>query len=123
MLGRVLSTAAKKTSSFTSAQTLRSNFFNMQKRTMVLGGGKPTAFRQDSLLVACTIAALTYYVPQDLVFLTLLGMYKRAETGLMGGKTKCANPHAAFAEWKSTRGSLVKNSTCYGSGSCYYATV
>mmetsp|Transcript_22352 Transcript_22352/g.56498 ORF Transcript_22352/g.56498 Transcript_22352/m.56498 type:complete len:121 (+) Transcript_22352:310-672(+) len=92
-------------------------------RTVVAGGDKPTTFRQDSLLVACTIAALTYYVPQDLVFLSLLGMNKKTETGMMGGKKKCANPHAAFAEWKAARPLCAKTATCFGSGSCYQASV
>ncbi|CAD7943752.1 unnamed protein product [Amoebophrya sp. A25] len=94
-----------------------------QKRTMVLGGGKPTSFRQDSLLVACTIAALTHYVPQDLVFLWGLFSYKRAETGLMGGKKKCSNPAKAFEEWKASRPTCAKSASMYGSGSCYYATI
>jgi len=91
----------------------------IQKRTMVLGGGAPTSFRQDSLLVACTVAALTYFVPQDLVFLTFAYMHIKSKHGLYGGKKSC-NAEKAFQEWKSKRG--LTNVAMTGSGNTRHAT-
>ncbi len=93
--------------------------FGQQRRNMILGGGKPISLRQDSLLVACCISAITYFVPQDLVFLGLVWANLRSNSGQINNKQTVPNAEAAFNTWKEKRG--INNVALQGSGSTYYA--
>lgn len=91
-----------------------------QKRTMILGGGKPTALRQDSLLFACVIAAVVHYVPQDVVFLGLAYAHLSSYSSRYGSPEPVKDIQATLEEWKTKRN--LKKVSLVGSGSVQYAS-
>merc|ERR1719385_24607 len=65
---------------------------------------KPLSIRMDGLMVQCVVAALVYFVPQDIVFLSGL-LYKwHADATSVAPKQKQADAEAALAEFKAKKG-------------------
>merc|ERR1719343_1086803 len=65
---------------------------------------KPLSIRWDSLMVKCTTAAIIYFVPQDLVFLTGVVTFWHNKAATTAPKKVQADADAALEEWKTKKG-------------------
>merc|ERR1719480_269153 len=65
---------------------------------------KTLSVRMDGLMVKCLIAAIVYFVPQDLVFLSGLFWKWHADASAISPKAKQADAEAAVDEWKAKKG-------------------
>mmetsp|Transcript_22633 Transcript_22633/g.57716 ORF Transcript_22633/g.57716 Transcript_22633/m.57716 type:complete len:126 (-) Transcript_22633:114-491(-) len=64
----------------------------------------PLSFRMDGLMMQCVVAALIYFVPQDLVFLTGLFRMWHVEAASVSPCQKQSDAEAAVEEWKAKKG-------------------
>lgn len=70
---------------------------------------RPLSIRGDGLVAQCIVAALVYFVPQDLVFLGGLFYVWHSTAASAAPKVKQADAEAAVEEFKSKKGlELVK---------------
>merc|ERR1719259_742243 len=65
---------------------------------------KTLSVRMDGLMVKCLIAAIVYFVPQDLVFLTGLFWKWHTDASNISPKVKQADAEAAVEAWKAKKG-------------------
>mmetsp|Transcript_73334 Transcript_73334/g.101767 ORF Transcript_73334/g.101767 Transcript_73334/m.101767 type:complete len:118 (-) Transcript_73334:338-691(-) len=64
----------------------------------------PLSFRMDGLMMQCVVAALIYFVPQDLIFLTGLFRMWHVEAASVSPCQKQSDAEAAVEEWKAKKG-------------------
>ena len=79
--------------------------FQQQRNNATLMGvlGNPLVFRADSLLVKVTIAALMFYVPQDVVLFLLYLKNRFALSSEINNAQWQDDSKKQFEEWKSQR--------------------
>merc|ERR1712232_269062 len=65
---------------------------------------KPLSLRYDSLMVQCTIAAIVYFVPQDVVVLGGLLWNWHATSSAISPKSKQQDAEAALERFKAKKG-------------------
>mmetsp|Transcript_17151 Transcript_17151/g.30079 ORF Transcript_17151/g.30079 Transcript_17151/m.30079 type:complete len:121 (+) Transcript_17151:74-436(+) len=65
---------------------------------------RPLSIRGDSLMVQCVVAALVYFVPQDIVFLGGLFWSWHTTASLTSPKAKQADADSAVEEFKAKKG-------------------
>eukprot|EP00440_Ansanella_granifera_P063781 gb/GFBE01069148.1/.p1 GENE.gb/GFBE01069148.1/~~gb/GFBE01069148.1/.p1 ORF type:complete len:126 (+),score=34.57 gb/GFBE01069148.1/:1-378(+) len=65
---------------------------------------RPLSIRGDGLFIQCVVAALIYFVPQDLIFLAGLGAAAHNTAALTSPKQKQADAEAAVEEFKAKKG-------------------
>merc|ERR1719162_204858 len=111
MLGRIAAAAARQ-SPFAGA----SRGFAAKVTSPV-----PLSIRKDSLFVQCTIAALVYFVPQDVVILGPLFWSWHSTASAINPKKKQPDAEAALEAFKAKKG-LDKLDVSRGR-STWYVTV
>eukprot|EP00438_Fugacium_kawagutii_P027365 Skav223182 [mRNA] locus=scaffold2044:218661:219011:+ [translate_table: standard] len=98
LLGRLVRHGA----SLASAHSLRSP--PLSRGFAAVTSPRPLSIRGDGLVAQCIVAALVYFVPQDLVFLGGLFYVWHSTAASASPKVKQADAEAAVEEWKSKKG-------------------
>mmetsp|Transcript_16876 Transcript_16876/g.35276 ORF Transcript_16876/g.35276 Transcript_16876/m.35276 type:complete len:122 (-) Transcript_16876:98-463(-) len=65
---------------------------------------RPLSMRGDGLMAQCIVAALVYFVPQDVVFLGGLFYLWHSTAVSAAPKVKQADAESAVEEWKTKKG-------------------
>merc|ERR550537_848967 len=69
----------------------------------VVTSPKPLSMRWDSLMMQCVVAALVYFVPQDLVFVGALFRKWHVEAATISPCQKQSDAEAAVDAWKAKK--------------------
>merc|ERR1719409_685149 len=103
MLGRLASRfAAKAPTMMAPGAAARSRGFASKSYDVAMP--KVLSTRFDSLMMQCTIAAVMYFVPQDLVFLAGVGWIWHTKAKSISPCKKQADAAAAVEEFKAKKG-------------------
>merc|ERR1719272_1608407 len=70
----------------------------------------PLAFRMDSLMVGCMVAAVVHFVPQDAIILIAMVWNWHNTSAARAPKHIHPDADAAFEEWKAKKG--LEKVTC-----------
>eukprot|EP00931_Biecheleriopsis_adriatica_P018361 TRINITY_DN12896_c0_g3_i1.p1 TRINITY_DN12896_c0_g3~~TRINITY_DN12896_c0_g3_i1.p1 ORF type:complete len:130 (+),score=34.85 TRINITY_DN12896_c0_g3_i1:83-472(+) len=128
MLGRLA--AASRIGARTAFPSARPNWTSVAMSSMPsatrsfaakVHSPKPLSIRGDGLFIQCVVAALIYFVPQDLVFLGGLFWCWHHTGSCAAPKVKQADAEAAVEEFKAKKG-LDKINVSKGR-STWYLTV
>ncbi|CAE8582637.1 unnamed protein product [Polarella glacialis] len=82
---------------------------------------RPLSIRMDSLMVKCLIAAVVYFVPQDLVFLSGLFWTWHHTASSISPKISQKDAAAAVEEFKAKKG--LDKVTVYQGRSTHYVSI
>merc|ERR1711972_486261 len=81
-----------------------SAFPGAARNAAAVASPKPLAFRMDSLMVKCVIAAVTYFVPQDAVVLGGLFWAWHVKASAISPKKYQKDAEAAVEDFKAKKG-------------------
>mmetsp|Transcript_81326 Transcript_81326/g.175742 ORF Transcript_81326/g.175742 Transcript_81326/m.175742 type:complete len:122 (-) Transcript_81326:63-428(-) len=73
-------------------------------KAMKVSSPKPLSMRWDGLMMQCVVAAVVYFVPQDLIFVGGLFASWHAQASTISPCQKQSDAEGAVAAWKAKKG-------------------